>query len=151
MFVRILTLKGVSVEAAAGCLLRLLEARGCVVTRNDTGDELECFGLIKSSWLIQCSSEMTLVQVDDTVELRIKLHTMISVVGGMLGVLSLITSVPISISSNPMAGISIQLILIPWLLFSLLYIQVGRGVIHELDVIVDEIYKRFDVSSKSGS
>lgn len=137
MFVRILTLKGVSVEAAAGCLLRLLEARGCVVTRNDTGDELECFGLIKSSWLIQCSSEMTLVQVDDTVELRIKLHTMISVVGGMLGVLSLVAS--------------ILTYGIPWLLFTLLYVQAGRGVIHELDVIVDEIYKRIDVSSKRGS
>jgi hypothetical protein len=137
MFVRILTLKGVSVEAAAGCLFRLLEARGCVVTRNDTGDELECFGLIKSSWLIQCSSEMTLVQVDDTVELRIKLHTMISVVGGMLGVLSLVAS--------------ILTYGIPWLLFALLYVQAGRGVIHELDVIVDEIYKRIDVSSKRGS
>ncbi|MBL8870831.1 MAG: hypothetical protein JNK90_13620 [Planctomycetaceae bacterium] len=58
---------------------------------------------------------------------------------------------PISISSNPMAGISIQFVLIPWLLFLLLYIQLGRGVIHELDVIVDEIYKRSEVGSKSGS
>lgn len=151
MFIRILTLKGVSVEAASRCLVSLLEARGCVVTRNDVGDRLECFGLVRASWLVNCSSEMRLVQVDEDVEIRIEVHIGISIVGAALGVLSLITSMPISISSDPMAGISIQFVLIPWLLFLLLYIQLGRGVIHELDVIVDEIYKRSEVGPKSGS
>ena len=127
MLVRNLTLTNTSLEKATECLLRQFESRKCSVAQTATAGVLEYFGLFGTSSLTQGYGSISVVSVDNIVEIQIGLQTSLSLSGALLLLLSLLASIP--------------LIGIPLLLFLILHDQAAGRVTHELDLLVDEIYR----------
>ena len=136
MLARNLTLTSTSVETATRCLHRLFQSRKCTLVLSDTDEVYEYSGFVGTSSLTQGYGSITMVSVDNIVEIRIRLQTSPTLSGSLLGVVSLLASIP--------------LIGVPILLYLLLYDHAVRSVTYELDALIGEVYKQLDGISKNG-
>lgn len=106
------------------------------MTRSATDEVFEYFGLVGTSSLVQGYGLVAVVSVDDRVEVRIGLQMSLTVSGSLLGLLSLLASIP--------------LIGVPFSLYLILHDQAASRVTHELDALVGEIYKHLDGKAMHG-
>jgi hypothetical protein len=97
------------------------------VTQTAAEGAFEYSGLVGTSSLTQGYGSISIVSVDDIVEIQIGLQTSLSLSGALLLLLSLLASIP--------------LIGIPLFLFLILHDQAAGRVTHELDLLVSEIYR----------